>query len=240
LFAAEGARIVVADLNERGGRETVETIKSAGGQAVFCQTDVASPEQVKKMVALAIKEYGKLDTVCNFAGMVRPVGSVVEEDLETWDRTIAVNLRGVYLCCHHGIPEIIKSGGGSIVNMSAVIAIRGGGPPMTGACASYASAKAGVIALTNSIAYSHGHHQIRANAILPGLVESGMSAFLFESAKFREMAVDSIPLRRWGQPEEVASVALFFASDDSSYVSGQAIVVDGACHLSQGTVYGAS
>ena len=238
LFAREGTEVVLsADRNVQGAQKTLEAIKAEGGEAIFVQTDVRNERQVSNMVAEAVRQFGRLDVICNFAGGVHSAGSVVEEAIEHWDEMIALNLRGAYLCCHCGIPQMAKNGAGSVVNMSAKLAIRGGGPPMAGPVSSYAAAKAGVVAMTNSVAYPYGHLGIRANVIMPGLVETGATAPLFGSDEFRKLAINSTPLRRWGQPEEVAAVALFFASDDSSYVSGQTLVVDGACHLSEGTVY---
>lgn len=236
LFAREGARVVVADVAEEGGHETVASIRAEGGTAEFVRTDVGDSAQVQAMIAFTVQHYGKLDVMFNNAAVYETAGGPVEIDEADWDRTMTVNLRGVYLCCKYGIPEMVRGGGGSIINQSSVAAIQGGGPPLVGPVSAYTTSKGGVVALTHSVAYAYGSAGIRANAILPGLIETRMVAALLASPKFRQTVIESTPLGRWGQPEEVAAVALFLASDDASFVSGASIVVDGACSLSQGTV----
>ncbi len=234
LFAQEGAKVVAADINEDGGRETVNLIKAAGGEAVFIRTDVSDSRQVQTMVNFTVETYGQLNAMYNNAGIGEGFGGVAEIEEADWDKMMSVNLRGVYLCCKYGVPELIKAGGGSIVNQSSVSAISGGGPPLMGPITGYSAAKGGVISLTNSIAYAYGHQGIRANTILPGLIATGMTAPLMQSASYLEVAVEYIPLRRVGQPEELARVALFLSSDDSSYVTAASIVVDGGFIQSQG------
>jgi NAD(P)-dependent dehydrogenase (short-subunit alcohol dehydrogenase family) len=234
LFANEGAKVVLADVNETGGNETLELIKADGGDATFIRTDVSETSQVKALIARALASYGKLDIMYNNAGVGGRGGGVADIAEEVWDKMMSVNLRGVYLCCKYGVPELIKAGGGSIVNQSSVAAISGGGPPLRGPITAYAATKGGVISLTNAIAYAYGHQGIRANTILPGLIETGMTGPMLASEAYRKEAIEYIPLRRIGRPEEVANVALFLASDDSSYVSAAAIVVDGAYIMSQG------
>lgn len=150
---------------------------------------------------------------------------------------MAVNVKGSYLCAKYAIPAMIASGGGAVINQSSVAAIQGSGPPLSGPCAAYTTSKAAILGLTRSIAYAYGHKGIRANSILPGLTDTGMAASLLEAPEFRQAMIDSTPLRRIGQPEDVGWVALFLASDEASFVSGAEIVVDGACWLSQGVTY---
>jgi NAD(P)-dependent dehydrogenase (short-subunit alcohol dehydrogenase family) len=237
LFAGAGASVIVADVDDAGGAGTVDSIREAGNDASFLHTDVSQTTSVKAMVEFALQQHGRLDVLCNCAAIDTALGGVAETPEEEWDATMAVNLRGVYLCCRYAVPALIAGGGGSIVNMASVAAIQGGGPPLLGPMAAYTTSKGGVVALTNSVAYAYGSRGVRANTILPGLVETGMSAPLLASPSFRETVCRSTPLGRWGQPEEVAKVALFLASDDASFVTGAAIVVDGGCFLSQGITY---
>ena len=237
LFAAAGASVLVADVDAAGGEWTVDSIREAGNDAAFLRTDVSQTSSVKAMVEFASQHLGKLDVLCNCAAVDTSLGGVAETSEEEWDATMAVNLRGVYLCCRYAVPHLIANGGGSIVNLSSVAAIQGGGPPLLGPMAAYTASKGGVVALTNSVAYAYGSKGVRANTILPGLIETAMSAPLLASSAFRETVCRNTPLGRWGQAEEVAKVALFLASDDASFVTGATIVVDGGCFLSQGTTY---
>jgi NAD(P)-dependent dehydrogenase (short-subunit alcohol dehydrogenase family) len=236
-FAAEGARVIVADWNTGNGQEVERLVRDAGGEATFVRTDVSKVADVQAMVAAAVSTYGGLHVIYNNAAIVKGYGGPVEADVDDWDATMAVNVRGTYLCCKYAIPAIAACGGGSVINQSSVAAIQGGGPPLSGPCAAYTTSKSAIIGLTNSIAYSYGHQGVRANSILPGLIETGMTASLLESEEFRQAMIDSTPLRRTGLPDDVATVAAFLASDESSFVSGAAIVVDGACWLSQGVTY---
>lgn len=237
LFAREGARVVAVDWNEEGGRETERLLRAAGGEGTFIQADVSDTAAVQAMVAKTVSLYGRLDVLYNNASIVRGYGGPVEAEEADWDATMAVNVKGSYLCAKYVIPAMIEGGGGSVINQSSVAAIQGGGPPLSGPCAAYTTSKSAVIGLTRSIAYSYGHKNVRANSILPGLTDTNMVASLLEDVNFRQAMLDSTPLRRIGQPEDVAWVAVFLASDESSFVSGAEIVVDGACWLSQGVNY---
>lgn len=237
LFAREGAKVVAADINAEAATATVAAIKAVGGDAVAIPTDISVGAQVKAMVDGALETYGRLDVMYNNAGIGGAPGGAAETEEEAWDATLAVNLRGVFLCCKHGIPPMIAGGGGSIVNQASIAAIVGGGPPLLGPVCAYSSSKGGVISLTNTIAYAYGHRNIRANAILPGVIESAMTGFFLDVPRARQVLIDQTPLGRVGQPEDVARVALFLASDDAAFVSGAALVVDGAFVLSQGPTY---
>ena len=235
LFAEEGAAVVVADLGD--GQDVAGQIRGAGGRAIFCSLDVTDAAQVRAVVKTTLDSFGRLDILFNSAGRPGKRGGPAEIEEEAWDACIEVNLRGSYLVCRYAIPALVASGGGSIINVSSIAALEGGGPPLTGPTSAYATAKAGVIAMTNTIAYAYGHQGIRANTVIPGCIETPMTQRLFKYPNFLQGVIDSTPLRRWGQPEEVARVALFFASDDSSFVSGQYLVVDGASHLTSGKVF---
>lgn len=234
LFAKEGARVVVSDISEEGGQETVGLIKTAGGEAAFVCTDVGDSNQVKDMVGFAVKTFGKLDILFNNAGVSGTLAGAAELSEADWDAAMAVNLRGVFLCCKNGIAAMVENGGGSIINMASIGALMGGGPPLVGPICAYNTSKGGVVALTHTIAYAYGHRGIRANAILPGSIDTPKHDM---PRAMRQALIDQTPLRRVGQPEDVAKVALFLASDDSCFVTGASIVVDGGFTLSQGTVY---
>ena len=235
LFAEQGASIVIAD--NQDGLSVAQQVESAGGLAVFCSTDVTDPGQVREMVKTSLDSFGRLHVLFNSAGRPGKRGGPAEIEEEQWDACMEVNLRGAYLTCRYAIPAIVDSGGGSVINVSSIAALEGGGPPLTGPTSAYATAKAGVIAMTNTIAYAYGHKGIRANTIVPGCIETVMTQRLFTYPSFRRAVIESTPLGRWGQPDEVARVALFLASEDSSFVSGQAIVVDGGSHLTSGKVF---
>jgi NAD(P)-dependent dehydrogenase (short-subunit alcohol dehydrogenase family) len=237
LFAQAGCRVVVVDWKEEGGRETERVLEAEGGEGTFIRADVSDGAAVEALVAKTMALYGRLDALYSNAAVVRGYGGPVEATEADWDATMAVNVKGAYLCAKHAIPAMIASGGGSVINQSSVAAIQGGGPPLSGPCAAYTTSKAAILGLTRSIAYSYGHKNIRANSILPGLTDTGMVASLLENDDFRQAMVDSTPLHRIGTPEDVGWVALFLASDESSFVSGAEILVDGACWLSQGITY---
>jgi NAD(P)-dependent dehydrogenase (short-subunit alcohol dehydrogenase family) len=227
----------VVDWNEEGGRESERLLREAGGDGVFIRADVSDTTAVKDMIGQTVSRYGRLDAIYNNAAIVKGYGGPVEAEEADWDATMAVNVKGTYLCCKYAVPAMVESGGGSVINQSSVAAIQGGGPPLSGPCAAYTTSKSAIIGLTHSVAYAYGHRNIRANSILPGLTDTGMVASLLEAPEFRQAMLDSTPLGRIGQPEDVAWVAVFLASDESSFVSGAHILVDGACWLSQGVTY---
>jgi len=231
LFAQEGAAVVVADINADTGKQVTGELTAAGGRAVFAPCDVADSSQVQAAVALATSEFGRLDVLYNNAGLwfsaqgnYRPgvtdaPSPLLEENI--WDRTINVNLKGTYLGCKYAIPEMRKAGGGSIINVSSIAALRVG----RGASDAYTAAKGGVLTMTRTLAVEHAQYQIRCNCIFPGAIKTPLAGPFTPEY---EAAVEShIPLGRWGQPEDVAKMALFLACDDSSWVTGQFFVVDG-------------
>jgi NAD(P)-dependent dehydrogenase (short-subunit alcohol dehydrogenase family) len=231
LFAREGANVVVADVNVSGGEGTVAEIKQAGGQATFLRTDVSDEEQCEAMVEHAVGTYGQLNILYNNAGVwyVAHHGYVVGETdapaplltQNIWDRTIDINLKGTYLCCKYGIPAMQKAEGiGAIINVSSVGAIRVG----RGASDAYISSKGGVMAVTRNLAVEHAP-KIRCNCLFPGPIETPMVGDLTE--EHRRWSEENVPLGRWGQPEDVARMALFLASDDASFITAAMFVVDG-------------
>ncbi|MEM2425102.1 MAG: SDR family NAD(P)-dependent oxidoreductase [Candidatus Bathyarchaeia archaeon] len=231
LFAKEGARVVVADIDTKGGDETVNMIKKAGGEATFIYVDVTKSESVRKMVNKTIEIYKALHILVNCAGIEgSPLAKVHEYPEDLFDKVINVNLKGVFLAMKYAIPEIIRSGGGSIVNVSSILGQKG-----MEDCA-YSASKAGVILLTRVAAFEYAKYNIRVNAVAPGAIETPMGdRILKEKNKLEKMGVKSvrleIPMGRRGKPEEVARTILFLASEESSYITGTVVNVDGGMCL---------
>jgi NAD(P)-dependent dehydrogenase (short-subunit alcohol dehydrogenase family) len=223
-FAKEGAAIVLTDLNSQGGETAVAECAAAGARAVFQRTDVTSEPDIKAAVARAVKEFGRIDIMFNNAGIAGAVGPIEKVESEAWDRTIATLLRAVYLGMKYSIPEMRKVGGGSIISTASVAGLRG-----VGYLAAYSAAKAAVVNLTQSVAIEVGHDKIRVNCICPGgvntpLIHRGRSG-AEENAEQRMAKMQPIP--RAGKPDDIANMALFLASDESNWISGTAMVVDG-------------
>ena len=221
LFASEGAKVVVADIATEGGEETVSLIKENGGETVFIKVYVSKTEDIVNMVKTTVDNYGKLDILCNNAGMATKEGLIAELTEETWDRVIDNNLKSVFLSTKYAIPEMIKGGGGAIVNiasMGGIIAFPGG--------PAYSTSKAGVIMLTKTTAIEYADQNIRVNCISPGSIETDMLKF-FRGSYEEALKTTRIPMPRLGKPEEIAQATLFLVSDESSYVTGTVLPVDG-------------
>jgi NAD(P)-dependent dehydrogenase (short-subunit alcohol dehydrogenase family) len=224
LFASEGARVVVADAVEAGGMLTVEAIRDAGGDATFVHVDVSHADQVSAMVDRTMGHYGTLDVLYNNAGILPPDDAGLTETPEaTWDRVMEVNLKGVWLGCRFGVPAMVDSGGGSIVNVSSLVALMGSATPQI----AYTASKGGVLALTRELAIEYARQGIRANTLCPGPIETPLLAELLGDPNWARRRLVHIPMGRPGRAEEVARAALFLASDDSSFMTGASLVVDG-------------
>jgi NAD(P)-dependent dehydrogenase (short-subunit alcohol dehydrogenase family) len=224
LFAQEGARIVVADWNDDGGAETVAAVEAAGGEATFVKVDVAKAEQVERMVATAMDAFGGLHVLYNNAGIFpADDGGVTETPEPTWDRVMDVNLKGVWLGCKYGVPAMLASGGGSIVNVASFVALMGAATAQI----AYTTSKGGVLAMTREIAVEYGRQGIRANSLCPGPIATPMLEELMSDPARRARRLVHIPMGRLGQAEELARAALFLASDESSFMTGAQLVVDG-------------
>ena len=224
-FAGEGATIVIADINREGGEAVVRECKEHAGHAVFQLTDVANEEDISGAVNRAVKEFGHLDIMYNNAGLGGAVGPLEKITAENWDRSFSILLRAVFLGIKHAVPEMRKVGGGSIISTASIAGLRGA-PGLHAYCA----AKAGVISLTRSASIEFAKDKIRVNCICPGLIATPLTYNLIpggESAATQLFAAFQ-PWPRAGRPEDIAAMALFLASDDSEFVSGQAMVVDGA------------
>jgi meso-butanediol dehydrogenase / (S,S)-butanediol dehydrogenase / diacetyl reductase len=223
-FAREGAKVVVADVNLAGARETVEHIGQMGGESHAVETDVANPESVRNLVRETLRVFTRVDVLFNNAAV--QVNKTVEDTtVEEWDREIAVNLGGVFLCSKFFMPHL-RSTKGAIVNMSSV-----NGFFVEPTCAGYCATKAAIIGLTKAMAIDHGKEGIRVNCICPGYIDAGLAEGYFQAqpdpAAARASAGKLHALWRIGRPEEVGRVAVFLASDDASFVTGSAYVVDG-------------
>jgi NAD(P)-dependent dehydrogenase (short-subunit alcohol dehydrogenase family) len=231
LFARHGASVLVADINVEAADTVAAGIRNEGGRARPIGTDVSSASDVEAMIAFAESEWGGLDVLYNNAGLwLLGIDGYVEGKTdapspllteEIWDRTVNVSMKGTYLACRFGIPAMRRRGGGSIINVSSIAAFRVG----SGASDAYTAAKGGVLAMSRSLAVEHAPEGIRVNCVVPGPIETPMSQAI--PADRREVFSSLIPLGRWGRPEEVAQMALFLASDASSYCTGQSFVVDG-------------
>lgn len=223
LFAAEGAKVTVADWDEAQGNQVVEEILERGGHAIFSKVDVSSPDDVKRMVDTTVQTSGHLDVIFNNAGVEGEVAPTADCTLENFDRVIGINLKGVFLGMKYAIPEMLKNGGGVIINNASVAGIVGfQGIP------AYCASKGGVIQLTKTAALEYAKQGIRANVICPGVISTPMvDRFIQTSAGIKEALEAQEPIGRFGRPEEVASLALFLACDDSTFCTGAPFVVDG-------------
>jgi len=224
LFAEEGARIVVADIDAKAAQQTVALVEKAGGQAVAVAGDVALEADVQRMVEEGMRRFGALHVLYNNAGVLWKDRdrSVLETDDKWWDRVMAINLKSVFWVTKHGIPHLKAAGGGSIILMGSVSALAG----FTRAQDAYTAAKGGLISLTKSLAIQFARDQIRCNVIHPGIVDTPLQAPYLTEAIRKEFET-GIPLGRIAQPREIAYVALFLASDESSFMTGAELVVDG-------------
>ncbi len=227
LFAREGAKVVVADLNEAGSSQTVKLVEAEGGQAHAVELNVVEPAQVQVAVETTVKRFGSLDVLCNNAGTGENTTSILELDDAEWDRVMAVNVKGVFLGIKYGAAEMIRAGkGGSIINTASIAGIKG-----FALHSAYASSKAACLHLTRTAALELARHRIRVNALAPAFTDTPMVDQLVASSRDPEQArrklAAVIPLGRLGTPEEIAQAAVFLASNESSFVTGAVLTLDG-------------
>jgi NAD(P)-dependent dehydrogenase (short-subunit alcohol dehydrogenase family) len=226
LFAAEGAKLVLADWDEPAGRNVESDLRAVGHDVMFVRTDVAQAVEVRELAEVTLRKHGRVDVLYNnaavsFSGPFR-VGTVLDIPEEDWDRLVAVNLKSVYLMVKAFLPSMLEARSGSIINTSSTNALVG----MVNND-SYTAAKGGVLSLTRSLAVRYGKYGVRVNALIPGPIDTPMIAGLLTKSGAREGTAALTALRRLGRPEEIAQCALFLASDESSFVTGSALVADG-------------
>ena len=224
LFAREGAAVLVVDVNDAAGNETVTLVKQAGGRAAYCRADVSKAAECQRMVAAAEQQFGKLNVLFNNAGIMHAKDDdAVATSEEVWDLTLDINAKGVFLGCKYGIPALKRAGGGSIINTASFVARLGAATPQV----AYTASKGAVLAMTRELAVIHARQHIRVNALSPGPLKTELlMSFLNTEAKKQRRLVH-VPMGRFGEAEEIAKAALFLASDESSYITGTEFLVDG-------------
>lgn len=221
LFAQSGAKVVIGDIDSAGS-ETVDAIKSKGGEAIFVQTDVREAKEVENLVATAVKTYGGLHCAFNNAGILPPTVPVAEVDDSTFDNVLAVDLKGIFLSMKYEIRQMLQAGGGAIVNNASIA-----GMIAEAGISTYAAAKHGVVGLSKAAALEYASRGIRINALAPGLVETAMTKRWFDDPAMRSYFMANSPIGRFAQPEEIAGMVLFLCCDFASFAVGQTFVIDG-------------
>jgi len=224
LFAKEGCKVVVADMNETEGEQTVQTIKDNGGKAVFVRVNVAKEKECENMIKLAESKFGKLDVLFNNAGIMMDAddGAVTTEE-KVFDQTFAVNVKGVFFGCKYGIPAMKRAGGGSIINTASFVARLGAATPQL----AYTGSKGAVLSMTRELAVIHARENIRVNALCPGPLRTELLMKFLNTEEKKQRRLVHIPMGRFGEAKEMASAALFLASSESSYMTGAEFLVDG-------------
>jgi NAD(P)-dependent dehydrogenase (short-subunit alcohol dehydrogenase family) len=225
LFAREGARVVVADFVEEAGAAAVDAVRQAGGEATFVKTDVANEDDARGMVRHAVATFGRVDALYNNAGVMPEADhSVVDTDVATWDRVMAVNVRGVFLGCKYAIPQMLEQGSGSIINIASFVAILGCSVPQD----AYTASKGAVLALTRSLAVQFAGQGVRSNSISPGPIETPLLMdWLLKDEAAKQLRLARNPTGRFGRPEEIVNAGIYLASDESRWTNGANFVIDG-------------
>ena len=224
LFASEGAKVMLTDVADEAGETVAKEIEAEGGETAFVHADVSKETDAEAMVRAAVERFGRLDVLYNNAGiMPSEDGSVTETAESIWDRVLAINVKGVAFGCRYGIPAMVASGGGSIINVASFVAWMGAATSQT----AYTSSKGAVLAMTREIATEYARKGIRCNALCPGPIDTPLLAELLSDPARRQRRLVHIPMGRLGRAEELAKAALFLASDDSSYMTGASLIVDG-------------
>ncbi|HXJ13844.1 MAG TPA: SDR family oxidoreductase [Candidatus Limnocylindrales bacterium] len=223
LFAKAGAKVVVAGRREVEGKETVELIRGAGGEGLFVKADVSRATDVEAMVGKTVEKFGRLDVAFNNAGVEGSWIPITEQSEAEWDRTIDINLKGVWLCLKHEIRQMLKQGGGgAIVNMASVAGWIG-----SAGAATYCASKHGVIGLTKAAALETAKNGIRINAVCPAVIETPMGERIFGAPEMKKYAIGLHPIGRFGKPMEVAEAVVWMCSEKASFMTGQSLVLDG-------------
>jgi NAD(P)-dependent dehydrogenase (short-subunit alcohol dehydrogenase family) len=223
LFAKSGAQVVVAGRREVEGKETVDRIRAIGGDGLFVKADVSNAAEVDALVQRAVETFGRLDIAFNNAGIEGHWLPITEQSEQDWDRTIDINLKGVWLCLKYEIRQMLKQGdGGAIVNMASVAGLMG----LAGA-ATYSASKHGVIGLTKSAALENARSGIRVNVVCPAVIETPMSERAYQDPGVHKFVLGLHPIGRFGRPEEIAEAVVWMCSDRASFLTGQSLVLDG-------------
>jgi NAD(P)-dependent dehydrogenase (short-subunit alcohol dehydrogenase family) len=224
LFAREGAAVVVVDLVDDAGRHTVDQITTEGGRASYVHADVSSAKDSEAMIAHAEREFGRLNVLFNNAGIMHSSDDdAVSTSEETWELTMRINARSVFLGCKFGIPALRRAGGGSIINTASFVAKLGAATPQV----AYTASKGAVLSMTRELAVIHARENIRVNALCPGPLRTPLLMRFLDTEAKRNRRLVHIPMGRFGEAAEIAKAALFLASDDSSYMTGAELLVDG-------------
>ncbi len=224
LFTQEGAKVVAVDLNDEAGQATVAEIRSAGQAAIYVHADVSKAADCEAMVAAAEREYGQLNVLFNNAGIMHGSDdNAMVTDEDTWDLTMGINLKGVFLGCKYGIPALQRAGGGSIINTASFVALLGAATPQI----AYTASKGGVLAMSRELAVVHARENIRVNALCPGPLRTELLMKFLDTEAKKQRRLVHVPMGRFGEAAEMAKAALFLASDESSYMTGTEFAVDG-------------
>jgi len=224
LFASEGAAVVIVDVNVQPAQETVAMVERTGGRAAACAADVSKAGDCEQMVAFAETRFGKLDVLFNNAGIMHGKDDdAIATDEAIWDLTMNVNAKGVFFGCKFGIPALRRAGGGSIINTASFVALMGAATPQI----AYTASKGAVLSLTRELAVIHARENIRVNALCPGPLRTKLLMDFLDTEEKKQRRLVHIPMGRFGEAKEIASAALFLASDESSYVTGTEFLVDG-------------
>lgn len=224
LFAREGARIVVADVNDAGGQETVDRIRQEGNEAIYVHADVSKAADCKRMVDVAEETYEELHILFNNAGIMHSNDDDAESTEEAvWDLTMNINVKGVFFGCKYGIPALRRAGGGSVINTASFVALLGAATPQI----AYTASKGAVLSMTRELAIIHARENIRVNALCPGPLRTELLMKFLNTEEKKQRRLVHIPMGRFGEAREMAQAALYLASDESSYVTGTEFLVDG-------------
>lgn len=224
LFAREGARVVVADVDDAGGNETVALIRAEGGEAFYVHADVSKAADCEHMVAFAEKTYGALHILFNNAGIMHSNDDdAVSTEESVWDLTMNINVKGVFFGCKYGIPALRRAGGGSVINTASFVALLGAATPQI----AYTASKGAVLSMSRELAIIHARENIRVNALCPGPLRTELLMKFLNTEEKKQRRLVHIPMGRFGEAKEMAQAALYLASDESSYVTGTEFMVDG-------------
>jgi NAD(P)-dependent dehydrogenase (short-subunit alcohol dehydrogenase family) len=225
MFAAEGAKVVVAEFAADAGEETVRQVIDSGGEASFVKTDVSHEDDARAMIDHAVERFGRIDVLYNNAGIMPEADhSVTDTDVAVWDQVMAVNLRGVFLGCKYAIPRMVEQGSGSVINISSFVALLGCSVPQD----AYTASKGAVLSLTRSLAVQFGPKGVRSNAICPGPIETPLLMdWLLKDEAAKQLRLARNPTGRFGKPEEIVNTAIYLASDESRWTNGAHFVIDG-------------